>query len=167
MTIFKSAVHQNAKGLSIFIASNSTERDNDTFTNVNDTFNKIETLPQCLNEESESNMESQSDAESNEENRVETQSNISEISNISDCSNDGLREDLQRLIVERNIVHNTANELLAILRKHGHIDLPSDVRLLLQTPRNASLNIKSLGGSYVHFGISSGLIHPYKYIPNL
>lgn len=134
-------------------------RETDNCTNVNDTFNKIKTLPQCLYEASESNMESQSVAESNEENSVETQSNISEISNISDCSNTGLCEDLQRLIVEQNITHNTANKLLAILRKHVHTDLPSDVRALLLTPRNASLNIKSLGGGcYVHFGFSSGLI---------
>jgi len=146
-------------------ASNNSKikTDNCLFTNVSNIFNRI--LPQCLNEISESNMESQSDVESNEENSIETQSNISEINNVSDCSeisnisDNGLRENLQKLIVERNITHNTANELLATLRKHGHIDLPSDVRVLFQTPRNAFLNIKSLGGGcYVHFSFSSSLI---------
>jgi len=72
---------------------------------------------------------------------------------LSDCNKKSLREDLQKLIVEQNIAHNTANELLAILRKHGHVDLPKDMRVLLKTPRNASANIKSLG-NYIHFGIS-------------
>lgn len=69
-----------------------------------------------------------------------------------------LREDIARLIIERNIPHNTANELLAILRKHGHVKLPNDVRVLLKTPRNASINIIHIcGGRYIHFGLSCGL----------
>lgn len=81
------------------------------------------------------------------------------MSDIADCSNKpNLREDLQKLVIERNIAHNTVNELLAILRKHGHVDLPKDVRVLLQTPRNVSRTFKCMdSGRYLHFGISSGL----------
>ncbi|EZA60110.1 hypothetical protein X777_15268, partial [Ooceraea biroi] len=42
--------------------------------------------------------------------------------------------------------------------KHGHTELPSDVRVLVATPRNASVNIKDVGnGRYVHFGLTSAL----------
>lgn len=47
-----------------------------------------------------------------------------------------------------------ANKLLLILRKHGHVELPSDVRTLLHTPRKASTEFKIIGsGYYIHFGI--------------
>jgi len=65
---------------------------------------------------------------------------------------------LQTLIIEHNIPHNTVNDMLRILKKHGHFELPNDVRVLMATPRNASINIKSVAdGQYVHFGIFSGL----------
>jgi len=80
------------------------------------------------------------------------------------CNNEqSLREDLQKLIIERNIPHSTANELLRILRKHGHIELPSDVRVLVITPRNASVNIKCIGdGRYTHFSLTSNLERSIK-----
>lgn len=63
-------------------------------------------------------------------------------------------QDLQTLIVEHNISHNTANQLLTILRKHGHLNLPSDIKSLVNTPRNASVNIKAIGnGHYAHFNL--------------
>lgn len=74
-----------------------------------------------------------------------------------------LRIDVQKLIIENNIAHSIANKLLLILRKHGHIELPSDVRVLLQTPRNVSANFKIIGnGNYVHFGLSSALEQSIK-----
>ncbi|XP_067204218.1 uncharacterized protein [Linepithema humile] len=146
------------------IASDTIEAENSgnsSFTNVDDTFNEINILPHDFaNEISESSVESLSDIESNKEHNVEAQDYISDINNISDGSNNitSLREDLQKFIIERNIAHNTVNELLTILRKHGYVDLPKDVRVLLKTPRNASVNIKSLdSGRYVHFGLFSTL----------
>ncbi|KYM94043.1 hypothetical protein ALC62_15348, partial [Cyphomyrmex costatus] len=71
--------------------------------------------------------------------------------------------DLQKLIIEDSISHNTANKLLSILRKHGYIELPCDVRSLLLTPRNVSINFKSIGrGHYIHFGLSSTLERSIK-----
>lgn len=80
------------------------------------------------------------------------------------CNNElSLREDLEKLIIERNVPYNTANELLRILRKHGHTELPSDVRVLVNTPRNASVNIKHMGnGRYAHFGLTSALERSIK-----
>lgn len=100
--------------------------------------------------------------ESNEE--CNSQNNISALTDISKCNNKrSLGEDLNDLIIEHNIPHRTANELLKILRKHGHTELTSDVRVLVHTPRNASVNIKRVdNGFYVHFGIASGLERSIK-----
>lgn len=93
--------------------------------------------------------------ESNKDDNYETQDTVSRMLN---CASSTLREDLTRLIIECSIPHTTANKLLTIMRKYGHVDLAKDVRLLLSTPRNASLNIVPLGdGYYKHFGLSSGL----------
>lgn len=106
-------------------------------------------------ESHEEYIDSLSDRENNEEHGIETQYYVSNISTIVDCnSNPSLTEDLQKLIVEKNVTHSIANELLAILRKHGHVGLPKDMKVLLQTPRNVYANIKSVGsGHYIHFGI--------------
>ncbi|CAL1681056.1 unnamed protein product [Lasius platythorax] len=91
-------------------------------------------------------LESQSHVESkehiNKEHHIESQNDTPvPLEDVTDCMDETtLRIDLQRLIMENNISHNTVNELLLILRKHGHVELPSDVRVLLQTPRNASVN---------------------------
>jgi len=140
------------------ITSNTIQTENNSnsnFINIDDTI----ILAQDFNEMSESSIsdtESLSDRQNYKKYNVEIQNYVFNISNdLSDCNKKSLREDLQKLIVEQNIAHNTANELLAILRKHGHVDLPKDVRVLLKTPRNGSANIKSLGNSnYIHFGIS-------------
>lgn len=110
----------------------------------------------------ESLIESQFGIESNDEYNIED--NISISSDITNYSNKTiLSRDIQTWIVEHNIPHNTANKLLVILRRHGHIELPSDVRILLQTPRNASINFKSVGdGRYVHFGLLYGLERSIK-----
>jgi len=153
--------HKHSKLLystNLNITSNTIQAENNSnsnFTNIDDTI----ILAQDFNEMSESSVESLSDRQNYEKHNVEIQDYVSNISNdLSDCNKESLRKDLQKLIVEQNIAHNTANELLAILRKHGHVDLPKDVRVLLKTPRNASANIKSLGnGHYIHFGIASTL----------
>ncbi|XP_029162883.1 uncharacterized protein LOC114934364 [Nylanderia fulva] len=79
--------------------------------------------------------------------------------NISYCNNENnLWKDLQMLIINCNIPHSCANELLRILITHGHVELPYDVRCLLRTPRNTFMHIKSMGnGRYFHFGILSSL----------
>lgn len=96
----------------------------------------------------------QSKTESNEEHNIESEG-ISTLSNIvSHCNEKSLWDNLQTLIIQSNIPHNNANELLPILKNHGHVELPSDIRTLLYTPRKVSINIKSIGnGHYVHFGI--------------
>jgi len=97
------------------------------------------------------------DEGSDEEHSIELQENALELTDI-DNVNESLKKDLQTLIIKHNVPHNTVNDMLRILKKHGHFELPNDVRVLMATPRNASVNIKSVAdGQYVHFGIFSGL----------
>lgn len=91
--------------------------------------------------------------ENNDIYTFDEENNIPALTDNNKCNNElSLREDLKKLIIERNVPHNIANELLRILRKHGHTELPSDVRVLVNTPRNASVNIKRMGnGRYAHW----------------
>lgn len=50
------------------------------------------------------------------------------------------------------------NELLEILRRHGHDSLPKDARTLLQTPRQVS-TINKCSGQYIYFGIAIGILN--------
>jgi len=84
---------------------------------------------------------------------------------VSDCNNENnLWLDLQMLIVNYNIPHSTANELLRILKNHGLLELPNDVRTLLGTPRNVCMHIKSVAnGRYIHFEFFLLLLNdPYR-----
>lgn len=106
----------------------------------------------------------QSEVQSNEDYNIETRDNFSTLTNILCCTNEiTLLQDLQTLIIQHNIPHNFANELLKVLRKHGHIELPCDIRVLLRTPQNAFVHIKSMGdGHYVHFAFFLSLERAIK-----
>lgn len=70
-----------------------------------------------------------------------------------------INNDIRSWIIKHNISHIAANDLLEILRKHKHKDLPMDVRSLMKTPRNDQLNIVhfSQEGKYVHFGLEKSI----------
>ena len=46
--------------------------------------------------------------------------------------------------------------MLAILREHGHQDLPKDARTLLQTPRSIA-TLEKCSGQYIYLGIKNGM----------
>lgn len=117
-------------------------------------------LPETIYEPNNLSVALQSTAESNEKYTIASEADVSVFrNNTSLCSSEkSLWKDLQTLIIQNNIPHNTANTLLRILKNYGHVELPSDVRVLLNTPRNVSNHIKSIGnGRYIHFGIASSL----------
>lgn len=53
------------------------------------------------------------------------------------------------------------NEMLDILRRHGHPEMPKDVRTLLGTPRISSNIIPCGSGSYLHYGLERALNDMY------
>lgn len=149
------------------IVSNTTEEVIFNIENVQNCFPTSRALSpdQCefhkLPSESESNTEDELSLESGskaESCNVKLQHDVAVTSTFCDPNEKNLWQDLQTLIVEHNIPHNTANELLRIMKKHGHTELPNDVRVLVATPRNASVHISPVsGGHYIHFGLSSSL----------
>ena len=57
--------------------------------------------------------------------------------------------------VRHSCTRTALNEILAILRSHGH-SLPKDGRTLLQTPSVVTL-LNKCGGQYAYFGLESGI----------
>ena len=75
------------------------------------------------------------------------------------------RRQLASWAVLPGIKHVHVNELLKILRKHPcHLDLPSDVRTLIRTPRVVRVR-KVHPGLYYHFNVAAGLISVLKSSP--
>ena len=71
-------------------------------------------------------------------------------------SNKTLAADLVDWILKFQIRRNASNELLSILRKHGHDELPKCTRTILKTPRSISSE-KKCGGDYKYLGIANGI----------
>lgn len=94
---------------------------------------------------------------------------ITEIVNSIDStfSNDkvGICDKLRTWSVEFNVSHNYLNKLLFELKSEG-LDVPKDVRILMNTP--TTHNIWSMKpGAYVHFDIKqiiSSLLHKHDFI---
>jgi len=63
------------------------------------------------------------------------------------------------------VTHAALSSLLKILQPH-HPELPKDARTLLRTTLNSVMQSVG-GGSYYHFGISSGIIDTIESIPLL
>lgn len=81
-----------------------------------------------------------------------------EIEESSNSGNTEIRRELAEWALKCNCTRKTLNDLLAILRRHGHNDLPADARTLLQTPRTVDV-LSKCGGQYAYFGIEKGISH--------
>jgi len=66
-----------------------------------------------------------------------------------------IKEKLQQWVLEYNVSKNTVNSLLGILRTEG-LDLPKDVRTLMNTPRTHNI-IHIQPGTYIHLGLEKML----------
>ncbi|XP_018006732.2 uncharacterized protein LOC108664619 [Hyalella azteca] len=66
-----------------------------------------------------------------------------------------LTSQLAEWAVKNNQTRSSINELLLILRMHGH-SLPKDARTLLQTPKIIQIKEKC-NGTYQYFGLKSGI----------
>ena len=72
---------------------------------------------------------------------------------LTENSHDDFKRDLCNWAITENITHSSLNNLLCLMNSYG-LNIPSDARSLLKTPRN---NIKSdpLGsGDFYYFGIT-------------
>ncbi|CAC5378361.1 unnamed protein product [Mytilus coruscus] len=69
-----------------------------------------------------------------------------------------LSDDLAAWINEFQIKHNAVDNLLKILQKHGHSDIPSTARTILKTKRNIVTEMKS-GMEYLYYSLSDQLIN--------
>lgn len=67
-----------------------------------------------------------------------------------------LQQDLASWVSKNKCTREATNELLDLLRNHGHITLPKDSRTLLQTPRIIQ-SVEKCGGQYVYFGVEKGI----------
>ncbi|CAH0551339.1 unnamed protein product [Brassicogethes aeneus] len=78
--------------------------------------------------------------------------------------NELLKSDLRKWTIDHNISHSAINALLKILNKNMENALPTDVRTLVQTPKNISKEFEQLSENqtYVHFGFKEGLTRSIK-----
>ena len=90
------------------------------------------------NSESDSVISVELQEDHNDEDVVELQTELAVWSTSSMCTRDSL------------------NQLLAILRRNRHPELPKDSRTLLKTPRSAT-SYSKCGGDFFHLGIESGI----------
>ena len=67
-----------------------------------------------------------------------------------------LSEDLAMWSSKSKISQNQLNELLSILKKHGHSELPKDARTLLKPSKVVTVDRKC-GGTYAYFTIADGI----------
>ena len=68
-----------------------------------------------------------------------------------------IKEKLQQWVLESNTSKNNVNKLLKILRSEG-LDLPTDVRTLMNTPRSHTI-VEIPPGIYIHFGLKKMLLY--------
>lgn len=66
-----------------------------------------------------------------------------------------LEENLRQWSTKNKTTQRSLNELLAILRKQGHL-LPKDARTLLATPRAVGSEPKC-SGQYIYYGLEKGI----------
>ena len=67
-----------------------------------------------------------------------------------------LSQSLAKCALDNGWTHQSVDQLLLILRNHGHGDLPKTARTLLKTPRVIQVENKC-GGDYVYVGLAKNL----------
>ena len=68
-----------------------------------------------------------------------------------------IADDLATWSNEHQIKQKAADDLLKLLRNHGHMDLPSSARTLLKTKRDVKTEFKS-GMEYIYLGLKESLL---------
>lgn len=81
--------------------------------------------------------------------------------NNTNCNTISLRDKLQQWVLVHNVSKNSVNSLLEILRSEK-LDLPKDVRTLMNTPRSHTV-IDMNPGTYIHLGLKKNVINYIKF----
>lgn len=80
--------------------------------------------------------------------------------NLNNLNINSLGDDLRLCFIKHHANQNFINDILLVLRNHGHNDLPKDSRTLMNTPRNVKDQIIDMKpGKYIHFGLIKNLEH--------
>jgi len=91
----------------------------------------------------------------------EQRTNVGEVITHCEAVNPDIKlaGELRAWAVKRNVTHNALSELLAILKRHSHKNIPMNAPTLLRTPRSTTALIRELegGGQFWYYGIISGL----------
>ena len=80
-----------------------------------------------------------------------------ERSDEEDVVEDSLNQSLAKCALENGWTHNSIDELLKVLRIHGHEELPKTARTLLKCPRDIGVSNKC-GGEYVYLGLKENIV---------
>ena len=70
------------------------------------------------------------------------------------CSD--LVRDLSKWAVNHAITHSSLNDLLVLMRNHGHANLPKNAKTLLKTPDQVNTE-KLCSGDYIYLGLATGI----------
>ena len=92
-------------------------------------------------------------------------SDCEENDDASDTVTPTLTEELASWASARQIPRSTIAEILGILQRHGHPDLPTDPRTLLGTPQSIEHDA-ICGGRFVYFGLKSQIMDELKTLPH-
>ena len=106
-------------------------------------------------------IDSESDSES-----VSSDSTQASNDSLYDEEDHTLNKDLAVWAVKSGCTREALNSMLAILRLHGHDDLPKDSRTLLKTPRNVEVSEIS-DGQYHYLGILRGIKNTFQIFPEI
>ena len=68
-----------------------------------------------------------------------------------------LNQSLAKCAIDNGWTHNSIDQLLAVLRDHGHGELPKTARTLLKCPRDIGVTNKC-GGEYVYLGLKENIL---------
>lgn len=80
----------------------------------------------------------------------------SEVEHFSEKESSNLKTDLAKWAVKNRVMRTSIDELLSVLRQHGH-RLPKDARTLLGTPPQIEV-MDLCGGQFLYFGVQTGLL---------
>ncbi|XP_060577087.1 uncharacterized protein LOC132734366 isoform X2 [Ruditapes philippinarum] len=148
----------HAEATAIALESSSSEDEISALDERNSSWNESENASGSSVEESDNSVDSVNDygfvqnIESSDTETCQSDPDFSENEELP-----SFREKLSAWASTNKLTKGTVDELLQILKKEGHAELPKDSRTLLQTPRTVDCEDKC-GGKYIYYGLRNGFL---------